>query len=246
MNLFCGFVAIVQVYEGQLAYACYLIVLAGFFDLLDGMMARLAQGQSLFGVELDSLSDVVSFGAAPSLLVYAFALSEYGVLGVVVSALPVLCAAVRLARYNLAIEDVSQEYYSGLPAPVQAFFLITFVLCTMGESWLLAPGMLDAGVLIPLVLVLSALMVTTLPFEGAPKPTAAYLAARPLAAASYCVAIVLILVLRELGLLIGLVAYLLTGIIRALMRAIHAVRRRRSTTDWVPAQERQQDESAPG
>ena len=66
MNLFSGFVAITQTAQGQYEQACWLIVLAGFFDLLDGMMARLTNSQSLFGVELDSLADVVSFGLAPS------------------------------------------------------------------------------------------------------------------------------------------------------------------------------------
>ena len=234
MNLFSGFLAITQVHEGQYVYACYLIVLAGFFDLLDGMMARLSQGQSLFGVELDSLSDVISFGAAPSYLVYAFALSEYGVFGVIVSALPAMCAAVRLARFNVAFDGESKGSFSGLPAPIQAFTIVTVVLNTQADSWLLQNGLLDESMLFPLVFILSGLMVTNIDFEGAPKPSAAYLAAKPLVVTGYAIGVILIIALRELGLLIGLSAYLFTGIIRAIVRGIGAIRRRRSKLDAEP------------
>ncbi len=226
MNLFSGFLAITQVHEGQYVYACYLVVLAGFFDLLDGMMARLSQGQSLFGVELDSLSDVVSFGVAPSYLVYAFALSDFGVFGVIVSALPAMCAAVRLARYNVAFDGDSKDYFIGLPAPVHAFVIITFVLNASSENWLVQRGLLDDAAMIPVVFILAALMVTNIAFDGTPKPTTAYLAAKPLEAFGYGAGIVLIIALREFGLLLGLAAYLLTGIIRAVYHGVRVIRKR--------------------
>ncbi len=229
MNLFSGFLAITQVHEGLYVYACYLIVLAGFFDLLDGIMARLSQGQSLFGVELDSLSDVVSFGVAPSYLVYAFALSQYGVLGVIVSALPAMCTAVRLARYNVAFDGRTKDYFSGLPAPVQAFAIVTFVFCASGNSWLVAPGVLEETALFPVVVVLAALMITNIAFDGTPKPSAAYVAEKPLVAAGYGVGIVLIIIFRETGLLVGLAAYVLTGIIRAIYRGIRVIMGRTSS-----------------
>ena len=80
MNLLCGFGAITQIYEESFDTAAWLILLGAFFDALDGMMARLTNSTSLFGVELDSLSDIVSFGVAPAFLVYVFGLKEYELL----------------------------------------------------------------------------------------------------------------------------------------------------------------------
>lgn len=226
MNLFCGFLAITQIHDGQFIHACYLIVLAGFFDLLDGMVARLAQGQSLFGVELDSLSDVVSFGVAPSFLVYAFALGDFGVIGLIVSALPAMCASVRLARYNVTFADSTGDYFSGLPAPIHAFILVTFVLTASApDNWMVQRGLLDETVLFSVVFILGALMVTNVAFDGAPMPTASYLAAKPLESAAYSASIVLIVLLRESGLLISLFAYVFTGIVRAVWRGIRTATR---------------------
>ena len=95
MNLLCGFLAITQVHAGDFIQACWLIVIAGFFDMIDGMMARLTNGTSSFGLELDSLSDIVSFGVAPGFLVYVFSLSDYGNTGLIISSLPAVCGAGR-------------------------------------------------------------------------------------------------------------------------------------------------------
>jgi CDP-diacylglycerol--serine O-phosphatidyltransferase len=128
MNLFSGFMALTQILEGRFEQACWLIVLAGFFDVLDGMMARLTDGESLFGIELDSLSDIVSFGVAPAYLVYAFGLKEFGMLGVAVSSLPAICGAVRLARFNVQFEGIKKDYFVGLPIPVQAACIVSLIL----------------------------------------------------------------------------------------------------------------------
>ena len=88
MNLLCGFGAITQIYEGHFDRAGWLILLGAFFDALDGMMARLTNSTSLFGVELDSLSDIVSFGVAPAFLVYVFGLKEFDLLGLIVFCAP--------------------------------------------------------------------------------------------------------------------------------------------------------------
>src|SRR5699024_3464584 len=101
MNLFSGFLAIISISEGRLYYAAWLIVAAGLFDSLDGLMARLSNSTSQFGIELDSIADVVSFGVAPGFLLYYLGLSELHFLGLLLSALPPLCGAVRLARFNV-------------------------------------------------------------------------------------------------------------------------------------------------
>ncbi len=126
MNALCGFLAVLQIYQGQLVPAAWLVMLAGFFDAIDGYMARLAKASSEFGIELDSLSDVVSFGVAPGFLMYAAGLKDQGTVGMLISALPTICGAVRLARFNVnAHEKGHSDHFKGLPIPAQAGVLIS-------------------------------------------------------------------------------------------------------------------------
>ena len=223
MNLFSGFLALTQVYEGELERACWLIVLAGFFDALDGMMARLANAQSPFGVELDSLSDVVSFGVAPAFLVYAFGLSAFGPLGFIVAALPVLCGAVRLARFNVHFDGEKKDYFEGLPIPAQAITLVVLILTLDRAAWFSPDDMNNLSILIPAVFVLAGLMVSTIRFDAFPKPTLSYVRAHPQKSALYALALLLLPVLQELGLLIVLTGYIAYGIADTGRRVVRAV-----------------------
>ena len=223
MNLFSGFLAITQIHEGQFDYACWLIVLAGFFDLLDGMMARLTNGQSLFGVELDSLSDVVSFGVAPSYLVYVFGLKEFGVFGLIVSALPALCGAVRLARFNVAFDGDKKDYFEGLPTPAQAMCIVALILNINDTGAFYQFSLVDKSMLMPIVFLLSALMVSNIAFDAVPKPSPRYVRAHPRKALAYGVAVLLLIFFQQFGLLIVLSAYLLFGVGRAVYKVIRAV-----------------------
>ena len=223
MNLLSGFIAVTQAFDGRFQQACWFIVLAGFFDLLDGMIARLANGQSLFGVELDSLSDVVSFGVAPGFLVYVFGLKEFGMLGLFVSALPAVCGAVRLARFNVAFDGVKKEYYSGLPIPVQAIFIVVLILTVDDASWFSRYSPNNLSILIPITVVLSGLMVTTIRFDAPPKPTAGYIRRHPRKSAAYALGILLTVFFQQFGLLLCLSVYLLHGIGRAVVNLVRAI-----------------------
>src|SRR5690606_16254490 len=110
LNLLSGFYAIIMTAQGDFDKAAWLVVAAGLFDAMDGMMARLVDGVSDFGIELDSLSDIVSFGVAPSFLLYEFGLNRLGLLGGVLAALPAICGAVRLARYNVSFSE-KKDYF---------------------------------------------------------------------------------------------------------------------------------------
>lgn len=214
MNLFCGFLAIVQVADGRFDYASWLIVLAAFFDMLDGMMARLTNGQSLFGVELDSLADIVSFGVAPSFMIYTFGLSEHGIPGVIVSSLPAICGAVRLARFNIEFEGEKKSWFSGLPIPVAAMVIVAIIVNGERLSFL-TPGNGSASFYFMSVILLSALMVSTIRFDAVPKPSADYVRHNRVGAVLYLVAAIVLITLLELGLLIVLAGYLAIGIGRA-------------------------------
>ena len=224
MNLFCGFLALTQIMDGAFVMACWLIVLAAFFDLLDGMMARLANAVSPFGVELDSLSDVVSFGLAPSFLVYAYALDAYPPIGMIVAALPALCGSVRLARYNVSFDsDTTTDYFEGLPIPGQAMALVALVLTAETSAWGGYLHLSEFTTILPIVVVLAGLMVSSIRFDAIPKPTIQYMRVHPQKTAAYVMAGGLILGLQEVGLLVVLAAYLTHGIFRAVVRLVDAL-----------------------
>ncbi|MBP7790371.1 MAG: CDP-diacylglycerol--serine O-phosphatidyltransferase [Zoogloea sp.] len=118
--LFAGFYAIVQAMNGLYEQAAVAIFIAMVLDGLDGRVARLTRTQSAFGAEYDSLSDMVSFGAAPALIVYEWALKGMGKLGWMAAFIYCVGAALRLARFNTNIDVVDKRYFQGLPSPAAA------------------------------------------------------------------------------------------------------------------------------
>ena len=223
MNLFCGFVAITQIHQAQFVYACYLIILAGLFDLLDGMTARLTRGQCLFGAELDSLCDLVSFGVAPAYLIYARMLEEIGTLGLIISALPVMCCAVRLARFNVLFSEEKKLDFEGLPVSVFAYSVAAIVLNIDQEAWLSSAGLLDTASMIPTVVILSLLMVSLIRFDGVPRISFDYLHQYPVASGAYLLSVLVILFFPYSGLLLTLLVYILVGLTRATIRSIRTL-----------------------
>jgi len=223
MNLLCGFLALTQVREGAFVMSCWLIVLAAFFDLLDGMMARLTDAKSPFGVQLDSLSDVVSFGVAPSFLMYAYAFDVSGPLGMIVAALPALCGSVRLARYNVNTETNDREGFEGLPIPGQAVAIVALILASENSEWGAYLALDSLHVLLPIVVVLSGLMVSSIRFDSIPVPTVEYVRAHPKKTTAYALAGLLIVGLQEFGLVIVLALYLGQGIGQAVYQLIDAL-----------------------
>ncbi len=164
-NLFCGFYSIVASIHQQWSHAAWGIVVAGVCDSLDGRIARLAKATSQFGVEYDSLSDLVSFGLAPALLVYQWILEPFGRLGMSVAFLFVACSALRLARFNVYSEIQPQGFFQGLSVPMAASVFPTLILLLGewgGEGWLKP----SPGVMLGLTLLLAGLMVSNLQFPS--------------------------------------------------------------------------------
>lgn len=160
----------IMVYEGNLSMGAWLIVLAGMFDVMDGFMARLTNSTSEFGMELDSLSDIVSFGVAPGFLIYAFAFHELAIVGILLSALAPICGSIRLARYNVESKFGDLEYFRGLPSPAFAIMMAAFYLTSMNRmEWFDGLNQGVISVLIPVVILLAFLMVSTIPFDKIPK-----------------------------------------------------------------------------
>lgn len=125
MNLVLGYMAIVFAVDGRFDRSAWAILLAAVFDTLDGRVARLTNTTSRFGVEYDSLCDLVSFGVAPSILAYYAALKPFGRVGIVASVVFALCGALRLARFNVMAEVLPKSYFQGLPIPMAAGTICT-------------------------------------------------------------------------------------------------------------------------
>lgn len=204
MNLFCGFLSILYTAQDDFILASWLIVIAGLFDTLDGFMARLSNATSDFGIELDSLSDIVSFGVAPGFLVYSVAFHELEFVGIMISALPPLCGAVRLARFNVdAKEDGSKNYFNGLPIPAQAIMIISLYLTFAGSM-----DVFDSlkhgfnSVLMPVIILLSFLMVSTVSFDKIPRFDKASARKNKPKIILFIVYLMLIIIFREYGLIL--------------------------------------------
>jgi len=124
--LFAGFYAVIAGMQGNFNEAGWAILVAGLCDGLDGRIARLTNTQSAFGAEFDSLSDMVSFGMAPALIMFNWALQPLGQVGWAASFIYVSCAALRLARFNIQLGTVDKRFFVGLASPLAAG-LVTFV-----------------------------------------------------------------------------------------------------------------------
>lgn len=172
--IFCGFDSIRRSASAQseeeLHRAALLIVFSMFFDMMDGRVARLTKTQSAFGVQIDSLADVISFGVAPAVLVHAWTLDRFGTLGLAVSFLFCACAAIRLARFNVLTmgEDGKpsrpSKYFLGLPTPGAAGILVSLVVANHAVEG--AIGRAEyAWIILAITLSLSLLMVSNVEFR---------------------------------------------------------------------------------
>lgn len=162
-GMFLGFYAIIASFKGNFIHAAWAIVIANIFDGLDGWVARLTHSTTKFGIELDSLSDIVAFGIAPAVLIYSWALSSFGRVGWAAVFLYVICGALRLARYNVQMGSEERKAFSGLPIPGAAMVVASSVLF-YSDIW----GRLTGGNYLILIMVftLAILMVSTLRYHG--------------------------------------------------------------------------------
>lgn len=133
--LFAGFYAIVQAMNQRFEAAAVAIFVAMVMDGLDGRVARMTHTQSAFGAEYDSLSDMVSFGAAPALVVYEWALKGMGKLGWAAAFIYCVGAALRLARFNTMLDVADKRYFQGLPSPAAAALVAGLVWVMIDNGW---------------------------------------------------------------------------------------------------------------
>lgn len=161
-GLFAGFYSVIATLAGQYEFAAVMILVAHAFDGLDGRIARLTRTASRFGVEYDSLSDLVAFGVAPGILVYKWALEPWGTWGWLAASLYVACGALRLARFNVQVESVEKRAFVGLPIPAAADMVVATVLLYFffgGEG-----ATHKHMILLLLIYALAGLMVSEVPY----------------------------------------------------------------------------------
>ena len=174
-NLACGFGSIImsgtaRVLGGDqqnkgLMEAVWLIILAAFFDFLDGLVARFSKSYSRFGVELDSLTDIVSFGVAPAVLLVNFSLVSHGNWAWILAFVFLMAGSFRLARFNLSATLEKKVNFVGLPVPAAAMVIISYILFCY-EVW--GEIRLEKFFII-VILATSVLMVSSIQFEAMPK-----------------------------------------------------------------------------
>lgn len=162
-GLFAGFYAIVAAMKGHYDTAAIAMFIAMIADALDGRVARLVHASTDFGVQYDSLADMVSFGIAPALVLYSWALHDLGKIGWLVAFLFTACTALRLARFNVQAENADKRFFIGLPCPPAAAVVASMVWCFNGA---IPMGKFSAIIIAIVTLGLAVLMVSNVLFRS--------------------------------------------------------------------------------
>ncbi len=208
LNMACGFAGILFAVKGSFYAACMLIFLGALFDTVDGRIARMTGTESSFGEQFDSLSDLISFGLAPSLIFYHRFLVGSERLGMVISFLFVLCGALRLARFNANTSKVRSDFFQGLPIPSAAIAAIGFVLFSIEFPFVSEIKYLPEAYLLSY----SILMISNIPFWA--FKNADWLKKHSkLVLLIIMILIVVCFIKEELMIVIGLTAYVLVSLI---------------------------------
>lgn len=182
-NMFCGFLASILAAQGAMetamadsvtvaaqakfVQAAWLIIAAAVLDALDGKLARLTESSSEFGVQYDSMADVISFGLAPSLLAYLVFFHNWGTIGIIASFMPLVFGSIRLARFNVKLDGFDKAYFEGIPIPAAATVIATFVVF----NFELYEYLRWSKVFFTLILIVSLLMISNIRYEKMPNFT---------------------------------------------------------------------------
>ena len=167
LNLFCGFYAVVAAIDGKFTAAAVAIIVGNVFDILDGKIARATRTTSKFGMEYDSLADLITFGLAPGVLMFLWALRPMGRIGWLAAFLFLACGALRLARFNTQVGSTSGDYFTGLPIPAGAAMNASTVLIF---HHLGVKGTAYPEFILVMLYMLSFLMVSTIKYSSFKKP----------------------------------------------------------------------------
>lgn len=166
LNAFCGFYSVVSSSNGDYNTAALFIFYASLFDMFDGIVARILKSSSEFGVELDSLSDVISFGVAPSFLLYSVYFKNFEAIGVAIASMMMAFAAIRLARFNVELVGFEKNKFYGVPTPIAALTIVTYILFFHN---LIIPQQESENTILALSITIPLLMVSKFQYPVFPK-----------------------------------------------------------------------------
>lgn len=162
-SLFCGFYAIIAAIQGNFTQAALSILIAGVLDGLDGRIARITRTTSAFGIQYDSLSDLIAFGMAPAILVFLWALRPFNRFGWMAAFLYLACGALRLARFNVQVGQIGINHFVGLPIPAAASLVATTILFVHQIGGTGSTGYL---LILVMIYILSFLMVSNVKYPS--------------------------------------------------------------------------------
>lgn len=218
-SLLSGFLAVIFTTKENFQLAAVMIFAASIFDLIDGIVARLLKTSSQFGVELDSLADIVSFGVAPSFLIYNSHMHNLGELGIFISALPLIFGAFRLARFNSQLEDIEKKGdFKGLPIPLSAITIAMFVYYADNHKGFYEPLY---NISIPLILIVSISMVSNIRYSAFPKLNKTTFRGKPIYLALTIISLILVFVTDGSFLFFIALGIVLFGIIKHFIRKLN-------------------------
>jgi CDP-diacylglycerol--serine O-phosphatidyltransferase len=242
-NMAFGILSVMSSINGQFIRAAWILTLALLCDILDGRIARMTHTTSDFGLQLDSLSDLVSFGIAPAMMIYMLVLKDMGKIGAAIAVLFVLSSALRLARFNvMALKGVSVGNFMGLPTPASAGVLISFVLsyellgpAELGLSFKSIPILMRTmpaffKAMPVIMVVLSFLMVSNVPYYSFKHMQLTRTRTIRLLVV-FIVLIILIVVFPQNIFFIIFVIYALSGFVMLASRIIRKRRRRKTAVN---------------
>lgn len=211
LNLFCGFMSVIHSANANLEQACLFIIYAALFDALDGIVARFTRMSSKFGVELDSLADTISFGAAPSFLLYTFYFYRLDGPGIALASLIMIFSALRLARFNAQLVGFDKNYFTGLPVPASALTVASFFLFYFNRDFNVQVSEIFAYIL---SILLPVLMVSRFKYDTLPKFSKHDFKLHPVKTIIVALVLLLIIVTEGAGLFAFCLFYLSTGPLR--------------------------------
>ncbi|MCL2039940.1 MAG: CDP-diacylglycerol--serine O-phosphatidyltransferase [Bacteroidetes bacterium] len=169
-NAFSGFAAIVFIAQGNFRFALFYIFMAAIFDLFDGIVARILHATSELGAELDSLCDTISFGVAPSFLLYKAYFEQFGDIGIVISSIPTLAGVYRLARFNSQLNSFNDKlYFKGLPIPAGALTILSYIYFYVNTNFFSTATTKTLTIIVTILV--GVCMVSKIKFDNFPRPT---------------------------------------------------------------------------
>jgi len=212
-NLFSGFTAIIYITQNDFYSASIFILLGAIFDLLDGMIARILKTASDFGVELDSLSDAITFGLAPSFMLYYSFFNDYGDMGILFSSLPTLAGVVRLARFNSQLSSLEdKKYFTGLPIPSAALTIIAYVM--FYDRDILVDNIFREYFTFGVTILVSLVMVSRIKYDNFPRPSLSSIKENPILFTFIILSIISIIYTNGVALFLVMMTFIVSGIFR--------------------------------